>query len=59
MGIAAVTVNKKKGRKRITLIVDLRAESANDAGVQEVVSRLLIEPGVTAANWEKLAPNVE
>jgi len=59
LGISAVTVNKKKGRKRITLIVDLLAESANDAAVQEVISRLLIEPGVTAANWEKLAPTVE
>jgi putative Mg2+ transporter-C (MgtC) family protein len=59
LGVTALTVKKKKGRKRIVLIVDLRAEPTNDAAVQGLVSHLLSKAGVTAANWEKIPPVVE
>jgi hypothetical protein len=59
LAMTALTVKKKKGRKRVVLVADLRAEPANDAAVQELVTRLLGGRGVTAANWEKIAPTVE
>ncbi len=51
--VTGVTARKKKGRKRMTVVADLHAEPANDKLIQEVVSRLIIEPGVLAARWEK------
>jgi putative Mg2+ transporter-C (MgtC) family protein len=59
LAVTALTVKKKKGRKRVVLVADLRAEPANDAAVEGLVSRLLAERGVTAANWEKVSPTVE
>jgi putative Mg2+ transporter-C (MgtC) family protein len=59
LAVTGLTVKKKKGRKRVVLVADLRAEPADDAGVQSLISRLLSERGVTAANWEKIAPTVE
>jgi putative Mg2+ transporter-C (MgtC) family protein len=59
LALTALTVKKKKGRKRVVLIADLRAEPANDAAVQDLVTQLLRKRGVTAANWEKIAPVVE
>jgi putative Mg2+ transporter-C (MgtC) family protein len=56
MAVTGVVVRKKKSRKRLLLRADLQAEPANDRAVQEIVSRLLIEPGVLSARWERLPP---
>jgi len=56
MTMTGITAQKKKGRKRMLLVADIRAEAADDKDVQEIVNRLMIEPGVTAASWEKLPP---
>lgn len=54
MVVAGVTVRKKKGRKRLAMFVEIETHPGDDRGVQEVVNRLLIEHGVTAARWEKV-----
>jgi putative Mg2+ transporter-C (MgtC) family protein len=59
LAVTGLTVKKKKGRKRVVLVADLRAEPADDAAMQGLVSRVLSERGVSAANWEKIAPTVE
>ncbi len=59
MMMTGITARKKKGRKRMYLVADIHAEAADDKDVQEIVSRLMIEPGVTAASWEKLPPAPE
>ena len=59
MTVTGVTVQKKKGRKRLAMLVEVLADPADDRGIQEVVGRLLIEPGVTAARWEKVPPAAE
>jgi putative Mg2+ transporter-C (MgtC) family protein len=56
--VTGVTARKKKGRKRIVVTADIHADPANDKAIQEAVSRLIIEPGVLAARWEKVPPTV-
>ena len=56
LSVTGIVAQKKKGRKRVLLAVTLSTERADDRAVQEIVSRLLIEPGVTSASWEKLPP---
>jgi len=38
---------------------DVTAVPANDRAIQDAVARLLIEPGVRSASWEKLAAVAE
>ncbi|MBA4190834.1 MAG: hypothetical protein C0467_22840 [Planctomycetaceae bacterium] len=59
MALTGITARKKKGRKRMSLVADIHAEAADDKDVQEIVNRLMIEPGVSAASWEKLPPAPE
>jgi putative Mg2+ transporter-C (MgtC) family protein len=57
--VTSISNRKKKTRKRITVVANVHARSADDKSIQEVISRLMIEPGVLAARWEKLPPPVE
>lgn len=52
--ITGISNRKKKGRKRIVVVADVHANPTNDKAIQEVVSRLMIEPGVLAVSWEQL-----
>jgi putative Mg2+ transporter-C (MgtC) family protein len=54
--VTGITARKKKGRKRVTVSADIHADPTNDRAVQEIVGRLMIEPGVLAARWEKTQP---
>lgn len=51
---AAVAVNRSKRRTRVAIRADVTAVPANDRAVQDVIARLLHEPGVTSASWERL-----
>ncbi|MDB5313817.1 MAG: putative Mg(2+) transport ATPase [Gemmataceae bacterium] len=55
MSVLGITVRRQKGRKRVLVRADILAEPANDRAVQEVVSRLTIEPSVRSASWRRLA----
>jgi putative Mg2+ transporter-C (MgtC) family protein len=57
--VTGVSTRKKKSRKRLTVLADVHAKPADDKAIQEVVSRLMIEPGVLAARWEKLPEATE
>jgi putative Mg2+ transporter-C (MgtC) family protein len=50
---------RKKGRKRVFILANVHAQKADDKGVQEIVSRLIIEPGVLSARWERSQEAVE
>jgi putative Mg2+ transporter-C (MgtC) family protein len=52
--LTGITVRKKRKQKFMTLLADIHADVAENKYAQEIVNRLLIEPGVTAASWEKL-----
>jgi putative Mg2+ transporter-C (MgtC) family protein len=58
-GIAGLTLNgvttsKPKRRKQVVIVrAEAVAHPANDRGIQDAISRLLIEPGVRSASWEK------
>ncbi len=57
--VTGITNRKKKSRKRITVFANIHAQAADDKAIQEVISRLMIEPGVLAARWEKLPETSE
>ena len=59
MVVTGVTTSKPKRRKQVVVRAAVTATPANDRAVQETVARLLIEPGVRAASWEKLPPPPE
>ena len=54
-----ILTRKKKTRKRVIVLANIHAKMADDKGIQEVISRLMIEPGVLAARWEKLPQTTE
>jgi hypothetical protein len=49
-----ISTRKKKSRKKVLVLANVHAKPADDKSIQEVISRLMIEPGVLAARWEKL-----
>ncbi len=56
MVVSGVTTSKPKQHKRVVVIrAESRATPPNDRAVQDTVARLLIEPGVRSASWEKVA----
>lgn len=57
--VTGVSTGKAKRRKRATLTAHVAAAPADDRAIQELVARILIEPGVRAASWEKLGPPPE
>jgi putative Mg2+ transporter-C (MgtC) family protein len=58
VSVTGVTTSKPKRRKQVVVVrAEALANPANDRAVQDTISRLLIEPGVRSAQWEKL-PNV-
>jgi putative Mg2+ transporter-C (MgtC) family protein len=59
LAVTAITNRKKKSRKRIMVLANVHAKLADDKSIQEVISRLMIEPGVLAARWEKLPETSE
>ena len=56
--LAGISAQKKK-HSRLVIIAAVGAHSGDDATIQAVIERLLAEPAVTAANWEKLPPMTE
>ncbi|HEV3383836.1 MAG TPA: MgtC/SapB family protein [Gemmata sp.] len=54
-----ITTRKKKTRKRVIVLANVHAKPADDKSIQEIISRLMIEPGVLAARWEKLPETAE
>jgi putative Mg2+ transporter-C (MgtC) family protein len=54
-----ITTRKKKTRKRVIVLANVHAKPADDKSIQEVISRLMIEPGVLTARWEKLPETAE
>ncbi len=54
--VTGITTSKPKPRKQVVVIrAEAVAKPANDRAVQDTISRLLIEPGVRSASWEKFA----
>lgn len=52
--LTAVTTSKPKLRKQqIVVRAEAVVRPANDRAIQDTISRLLIEPGVRSASWEK------
>jgi putative Mg2+ transporter-C (MgtC) family protein len=54
-----ITTRKKKTRKRVLVLANVHAKPADDKSIQEIISRLMIEPGVLTARWEKLPETAE
>jgi putative Mg2+ transporter-C (MgtC) family protein len=52
--LTKVKTSKSKRRKSLLIHAELIANPVNDAAVQEAVAKLLAEPGVQSASWEKL-----
>lgn len=52
--VNGIASRKKKSRKRVIVIANIHAKPASDKAIQEIISRLMIEPGVLTARWEKL-----
>jgi putative Mg2+ transporter-C (MgtC) family protein len=52
--VNGIATRKKKNRKRIMVLANVHAKHADDKSIQEVISRLMIEPGVITARWEKM-----
>ncbi len=52
--LTGITSSKSKGRKQVVMTASVIATPVNDKAIQEVVSRLLTEPGVRSASWEKV-----
>lgn len=57
--VTGVTTSKPKRRKRVVVRAEVTARPANDRAIQDAIARLLIEPGVRSASWEKLPPPPE
>jgi putative Mg2+ transporter-C (MgtC) family protein len=56
VSVTAITTSKPKRRKQVVIVrAEAVANPANDRAIQDTISRLLIEPGVRSARWEKLA----
>ena len=56
MTVTGVTTSKPKRRKQVVVVrAAATATPPNDRAVQDTVARLLIEPGVRSASWEKIA----
>lgn len=53
--VTGVSTSKPKRRKLVLVTADATATPANDRAIQEAVARLLIEPGVRSASWERVA----
>ena len=53
--ITGVTSSKPKQRKQVAVTAEVVTTPVNDKAIQDVISRLLIEPGVRSASWEKVA----
>ena len=58
LAVTSVTTSKPK-RKQVVVRAEVTAAPANDRAIQDAVARLLIEPGVRSASWEKLPPPPE
>lgn len=57
--VSGISNRKKKNRKRITVLANIHANPANDKAIQEMISRLMVEPGVLAARWERVPEPAE
>jgi putative Mg2+ transporter-C (MgtC) family protein len=57
--VTSVSTSKAKRRKLAALTLNATAVHAEDRAIEDTVSRLLLEPGVRAASWEKVGPNPE
>lgn len=52
--LTGVTTGKSRRRTSVLIRADVTACPPNDRAVQDLVTRLLVEPGVRSASWEKL-----
>jgi putative Mg2+ transporter-C (MgtC) family protein len=53
--VTGINTSKVKRKKQVVIVyAEALAVPANDRGVQDTISRLLIEPGVRSASWIKL-----
>lgn len=59
VAITRIATGKPKRKKQAVVNVDVTAAPADDRAIQEAISRLLIEPGVRSASWEKVPPPPE
>jgi len=52
--LTGLTTSKSKRRKSVLLKAEVIANPVNDRAIEDMVARLLAEPGVRSASWEKL-----
>jgi putative Mg2+ transporter-C (MgtC) family protein len=58
--VNGVTTSKPKRRKQqVAVRAEVTATVVNDRAIQDTIARLLVEPGVRSASWEKLPPPPE
>ncbi|HEY1188850.1 MAG TPA: MgtC/SapB family protein [Gemmata sp.] len=59
VAITKIATGKPKRKKQAVVKVNATAAPADDRAIQDAVGRLLIEPGVRSASWEKVSPPPE
>lgn len=59
VSITKIATGKPKRKKHVVVNVTAVAAPADDRAIQDTIARLLIEPGVRSASWEKVPPPPE
>lgn len=59
VAVTRIATGKSKRKKRAVVNVGVTALPADDRAIQDTIGRLLIEPGVRSASWEKVPPPPE
>jgi putative Mg2+ transporter-C (MgtC) family protein len=54
MSLSGISTQAEEEKDEMAIIATARATERNDRFMEEMVSRLSIEPGVTAVSWEKV-----
>ncbi|MDY3563409.1 MgtC/SapB family protein [Gemmata sp. JC673] len=57
--VTRIATEKPKRKKQAVVNVTAVATPADDRAIQDTIGRVLIEPGVRSASWEKLPPPPE
>jgi putative Mg2+ transporter-C (MgtC) family protein len=55
MTLTGISTQAEEEKDEMAIVATVRAAERNDRFMEELVSRLCIEPGVTAVSWEKVA----
>ena len=53
MTVQRISTEEAEGADRVAVVVDIFSIQRNDRAMEEVVSRINIEPGVTAVSWQQ------